>query len=491
MLFSSTVFLFAFLPAVLITYYIVPRVCRNAVLFVFSLVFYAWGEPVYVILMLMSTAVAYITGLLADRKRREEKGKTGKGVPRGALIFAVVWNIGLLLFFKYTNFFIGIADSITGGDLKTDIINGLNSTLGTNITAWELTLPIGISFYSFQTLSYVIDVYRGNVESQRNFLDLATYVALFPQLIAGPIVRYIDIAGQLRKRHESLEKFAEGVKRFCVGLGKKVILANAIGELYDTISAAPQSELSICGAWLGIIAFTFQIYFDFSGYSDMAIGLGKMFGFDFLENFNYPYISDSITEFWRRWHISLSSWFRDYVYIPLGGNRRGKGRQMVNIMVVWFLTGFWHGANWNFMMWGVYFGVILLMEKSFLLSALKKAPRAVRHIYALLLIVIGWGIFAYEDTGALIQNLKNLFGLGGLPLGNRQTLFWFGQNWLLFIILIIASTPLMKKAGEKIRKAAPELYSTVAEPAMCAGLLIVSSAYLAGNSFNPFMYFRF
>lgn len=472
MLFSSTTFLFAFLPVVLITYFIVPRVCRNAVLFVFSLVFYAWGEPVYVLLMIASTIVAYITGLLADSKRVKKRG-----LNLTAMLFAVVWNMGLLLFFKYTDFFINTANSAFGTDIKT---------LG-------LALPIGISFYSFQTLSYVIDVYKGDVDSQKNFLDLATYVALFPQLIAGPIVRYKDVAAQLKERHETLEKFSQGVKRFCVGLGKKVILANAIGELYDTIAAAPKGQLSVCASWLGIIAFTFQIFFDFAGYSDMAIGLGKMFGFDFLENFNYPYISDSITEFWRRWHISLSSWFRDYVYIPLGGNRKGKARQCVNIMIVWFLTGFWHGANWNFMMWGVYFGVILLLEKNFLLKALGKAPKSVRHIYALLLIVIGWGIFAFEDTGALINNLKNMFGLNSLPLvdDGGYLRFWLGQNWLLLIILCLASTPVIKGLGKRLCEKAPQFYSCVCEPAMCVGLLVVSAAYLAGNSFNPFMYFRF
>lgn len=491
MLFSSITFLFAFLPLVILVYYAVPRSFRNGVLFVFSLVFYAWGEPVYVLLMLASITVAYITGLLADRKRREKEGKNSRGVPRAALIFALVWNIGLLLFFKYTGFFIDIADSISGGDLRSDIINSLNKSFGLGIKEWKLSLPIGISFYSFQTLSYVIDVYRGNVKSQRNFLNLATYVALFPQLIAGPIVRYIDVDRQLVHRRESLEKFSAGVKRFCIGLGKKVILANAIGELFEAISSAPADEKSVCGAWLGIIAYTFQIYFDFSGYSDMAIGLGKMFGFDFLENFNYPYISDSITEFWRRWHISLSSWFRDYVYIPLGGNRKGKARQILNIMVVWFLTGFWHGANWNFMLWGVYFGVILILEKTFLLKLLAKCPKFIRHIYALLLIVLGWGIFAFEDTAALVANLKALIGLGGLPPANGKALYWFGQNWALFVILIIASTPLAKSLGEKFKKNSPVICGYVAEPLLCAGLLIVSAAYLAGNSFNPFMYFRF
>lgn len=474
MLFSSTTFLFAFLPLVLVTYFIVPRAFRNAVLFVFSLVFYAWGEPVYVVLMIASTIVAYITGQFAD-KEKKDGGERKRSARMAAMIIAVVWNIGLLLFFKYTDFF----------------INTINSAAGTGIKNLGLALPIGISFYSFQTLSYVIDVYRGNVRSQKNFLDLATYVALFPQLIAGPIVRYIDIAEQLKNRRESVAKFSQGVRRFCVGLGKKVILANAIGELFDTISTAPQESMSVAGAWLGIIAFTFQIYFDFSGYSDMAIGLGKMFGFDFLENFNYPYVSDSITEFWRRWHISLSSWFRDYVYIPLGGNRRGKFRQCVNIMVVWFLTGFWHGANWNFMMWGVYFGVILLIEKNFLLKLLKKAPKFIGHIYALILIVIGWGIFAFDDTKALINNFGNMFGANGLPLINDQTVFWFSQNAVLLAILIIASTPLAKRLGEKANKAVPTAYECVWQPVMCALLLIISTAYLAGNAFNPFLYFRF
>ena len=490
MLFSSTTFLFYFLPLVLVTYFALPhlisfvmpkkmqrsgeRVSQNAVLFLFSLVFYAWGEPLYIFLMMASIVVAYVTGLLADRKSLPEEKKDSR-VPLIAMIAAVVWNMGLLLFFKYTDFF----------------INTVNGIAGTQIKTTGLALPIGISFYSFQTLSYVIDVYRGNVRRQKNILDLGTYVALFPQLIAGPIVRYVDVAEQLADRQESIEKFSQGVKRFCVGLGKKVIIANAVGELFDTISNASHSELSVSASWIGIIAYTFQIYFDFSGYSDMAIGLGKMFGFDFLENFNYPYISDSITEFWRRWHISLSSWFRDYVYIPLGGNRRGKARQCVNIMIVWFLTGFWHGANWNFMMWGVYFGCILLLEKNFLLKALSKVPKAVRHTYALLLIVIGWGIFAYEDTSALLDNLKNMFGFGGLPLWNRQTAFWLSQNRILFLLAIVCSTPLMKKIGGYLEKKHPALYGSVFVPAGCAALLIVSAAYLAGNSFNPFLYFRF
>ena len=470
MLFSSTTFLFAFLTLVLIGYYVAPRKFKNAVLLLFSLVFYAWGEPVYVFLMLGSIIVAYVTGLLCDREKYKSK------LPLVSMISAIVWNMGLLLFFKYTNFF----------------ITNANSLFDMNITPLKLTLPIGISFYSFQTLSYVIDVYKGEVRPQRNFLNLATYVTLFPQLIAGPIVRYQTIEDQLSERKESLEKFAEGVKRFAVGLGKKVILANNIGALFDEISKSPQSQLSVFASWMGIIAFTFQIYFDFSGYSDMAIGLGKMFGFDFLENFNYPYISDSITEFWRRWHISLSSWFRDYVYIPLGGNRKGKVRQCVNILIVWFLTGFWHGANWNFMIWGVYFGIILLCEKLFLLGALKKFPTVIRHIYALLLIVIGWGIFAFEDTSELIRNFKNMFGLGGLPLFNNTTdRFWAANYWMLFVILAVASLPVFRIIGKLLTAKAPVAYKCVIEPLCVALLLLLSTAYLASNSFNPFLYFRF
>ena len=465
------VFLFLFFPAVLLLYYIVPRKLRNGVLFIFSLLFYAWGEPIYVLLMIASTVVAYITGLLADRTKEGRK----KWVPKVSLLVAIFWNMGLLLFFKYTNFFIGVTNDIFS--LKIEKLG--------------LVMPIGISFYSFQTLSYVIDVYRGDVKAQKNYLYLGTYVALFPQLIAGPIVRYKDVAQQMEQRKETLGNFAAGVKRFAIGMGKKVLLANSIGELFSIISETPQSKMSVTAAWMGIIAYTFQIYFDFSGYSDMAIGLGKMFGFDFLENFNYPYISDSITEFWRRWHMSLSSWFRDYVYIPLGGNRKGKLRQCINIMIVWFLTGFWHGANWNFMIWGVYFGVILLCEKLFLLKGLKKAPKFIGHIYALILIVIGWGIFAFEDFGKLSQNFKNMFGISGIDFINHQTVAWLAAYAVTFAVLIVTSTPLIKKIGGAVQKAAPAVYSCVLQPLMVGAILILSTAYLAGNSFNPFLYFRF
>lgn len=471
MLFSSITFLFAFLALVLILYFIVPCRLKNPVLLIFSLVFYAWGEAVYIVLMLASILVAYITGIFADRKR-ENVSKHG---PFLAMLFAIIWNIGLLFFFKYTDFFISNA----------------NSMFGFNIKLLGLTLPIGISFYSFQTLSYVIDVYRGEVKAQKNIITLATYVSLFPQLIAGPIVRYQTIENQLNYRKESLGQFADGVKRFAIGLGKKVILANNIGFLFSEISGTPQSELSVTASWIGILAYTFQIYFDFSGYSDMAIGLGKMFGFDFLENFNYPYISKSITDFWRRWHMSLSSWFRDYVYIPLGGNRKGKARQCFNIMVVWFLTGFWHGANWNFMIWGVYFGIILLVEKLFLLKAIDKLPVVFQHIYALIFIVLGWGIFAFEDTSQLIQNFKNMFFAGDLPVINDKTVMWITQYLITFIVLVIASTPLFKMLGAKLAVKIPRLYGYVLEPVVTLSILVVSTAYLAGNSFNPFLYFRF
>lgn len=469
MVFSSMVFLFAFLPAVLAVYFVVPKRLKNLTLFIFSLLFYAWGEPKYILLMLASIAAAYVTGLFADKE------KYGKSKAFAAALIAVIWNIGLLALFKYSDFFVMNANSLFGSHIKLP----------------GLALPIGISFYSFQSLSYVIDVYRGEVKPQKNFISLGTYVALFPQLVAGPIVRYIDIEKQLADRRVTLNQFTAGVKRFAVGLAKKALLANNIYVLFTEISSADGSRLSVGAAWMSALAYTFQIYFDFSGYSDMAIGLGKMFGFDFLENFNYPYISKSITEFWRRWHMSLSSWFRDYVYIPLGGNRKGRLRQCVNIMIVWCLTGFWHGANWNFVLWGFYFGVVLLIEKLLLKKALDKLPSAVSHIYALLLIVIGWEIFAHEDTAELISSVKNMFGLGGLPLWNAQATMWLLQYLPLIVLLIVGSTPLMKHFGEFLGERAPKLYGLVLEPASVALMLVASAAYLASSAFNPFLYFRF
>lgn len=472
MVFSSMMFLFIFLPVSFVLYYIVPNRfvgAKNCVLLAVSLFFYAWGAPKHLWLMLASIAAAYVTGFFADKE------KYGKNKARAAAVAAIVWNMGLLLFFKYSDFF---------------VIN-VNSLFGSQLTLPGIELPIGISFYCFQSLSYVIDVYRGDVKTQKNFLTLATYVSLFPQLIAGPIVRYSSVEKQLGSRRFSLRRFASGVKRFSVGLAKKVLLANNIYALFEEITGSDASDLTVAAAWLAVIAYTFQIYFDFSGYSDMAIGLGKMFGFEFLENFNYPYISKSITEFWRRWHMSLSTWFRDYVYIPLGGNRKGKLRQCFNILIVWLLTGFWHGANWNFPLWGLYFGVILLIEKFALKSVLKKLPAAVCRIYALVLIVIGWGIFAFEDFTVLKTNFKNMFGLNGLPLWNENTTLWILQYLPLIVLLVFGSTPVLSRFGRLLDKKAPVLYETAIEPICVAFMLIGSVVYLSSDSFNPFLYFRF
>lgn len=367
MVFSSLLFIFIFLPAVLFLYYCAPKRIKNLVLFLTSLVFYAWGEPVYIVIMLLSTVTDYSFGLLLSHSRLNPAQR------KWIVVCSVIVNLSLLSYFKYADF----------------LINNVNGLLGTHIPLTELALPIGISFYTFQSMSYIIDVYRGTAKAQRNWIDFGTFVALFPQLVAGPIVQYNTLAEQLRKRSVNIELFAEGIRRFIIGLAKKVLLANNIGMLWHTVSSSDLGTMPVMTAWLGIIAFAFQIYFDFSGYSDMAIGLGLMFGFRFNENFNKPYIAQSITDFWRRWHISLSSWFRDYVYIPLGGNRRGLGIQLRNILVVWLLTGLWHGANWNFILWGLYFGIILMIEKWWALKLLQRSPRWIRHTYAIVLIYGG------------------------------------------------------------------------------------------------------
>ena len=370
MVFSSITFLFYFLPLVLFCYYLVPYKLKNFILLIFSLIFYAYGEPIYIFIMLFSCVVDYINALIIDKYRNTYKAKL-------ALIFSIIINLSLLAFFKYSDFFISIVNSLT--NYNTPLLN--------------ITLPIGISFYTFQTMSYTIDVYRDEAPIQKNIFSLSTFVTLFPQLVAGPIVRYSDISYDLNHRVHSFDKFYDGVYRFIIGLCKKVILANNLGVIWYSIKATPYDTLSLATSWLGIICFTLQIYFDFSGYSDMAIGLGKIFGFDFLENFNFPYISKSITEFWRRWHISLGVWFRDYVYIPLGGNRCSKGRWFLNIFIVWFLTGLWHGASFNFILWGLYFGIILIFEKLFLLQFLKKLPNWIKHFYTMFLVIIGFVLF--------------------------------------------------------------------------------------------------
>lgn len=384
MVFSSILFLFTFLPVVLFLYYTAPHKFRNLVLLISSLIFYAWGKPVYIVLMIFSSLVDYSHGILIDKYSENRK------LCKLILLSSIVINIGLLSFFKYYDF----------------LLNSINALIGTSFNGLGLPLPIGISFYTFQTMSYTIDVYREEVAAQKNIITFAAYVSLFPQLIAGPIVRYREVAEQLDNRIENFDIFGDGVRRIAIGLGKKVLLANNIGLLWEQIKLIPLGELPLLTAWLGIFAFSFQIYFDFSGYSDIAIGLGKMFGFTFLENFNYPYISKSITEFWRRWHISLGTWFREYVYFPLGGSRRGKAMLYRNLLIVWFLTGLWHGASWNFVFWGLYFGMIIALEKVFLLKWLNSVPDIISHIYSIILILIGWVLFAFDNLNSGICYLK-------------------------------------------------------------------------------------
>ncbi|MFJ7406609.1 MULTISPECIES: MBOAT family O-acyltransferase [unclassified Lysinibacillus] len=461
MVFSSLLFLFVFLPIVLTLYYCSPRKIRNLILFLMSLIFYAWGEPVYIVIMLVSTLTDYTFGLLLDKPNMSSVKR------KGIVVCSIIVNLMLLSYFKYADF----------------LIHNVNALLGTDIPLTELPLPIGISFYTFQSMSYIIDVYRGTAKAQRNWIDFGTFVALFPQLVAGPIVTYNTIAQQLQHRAESLSMFAEGVQRFVIGLAKKVLLANNIGLLWDTISSSNVETMPMLTAWLGIIAFAFQIYFDFSGYSDMAIGLGLMFGFRFNENFNKPYIAQSITDFWRRWHISLSSWFRDYVYIPLGGNRRGLAKQMRNILIVWLLTGFWHGASWNFIWWGLYFGVILIVEKWWGLSLLSRLPRWTRHLYAIFLILIGWVLFAFDQPSLIGKYLAAMFGFNGQSLWNNDTGYYFYTNIVLILVLIIASIPM------KLWKKTSELsYFHIAWYGL---LYFLSVAYLVDATFNPFLYFRF
>ncbi|MFC7678828.1 MBOAT family O-acyltransferase [Paenibacillus sp. GCM10028914] len=461
MLFSSLLFLFVFLPLVLALYYISPWRIKNLILFISSLIFYAWGEPVYIVIMLISTITDYSFGLLLSRPGLSAVQR------KWIVVSSIIVNLGLLSYFKYADFLIG----------------NVNELLGTNIPLTELPLPIGISFYTFQSMSYIIDVYRGTAKAQRNWIDFGTFVALFPQLVAGPIIQYNSIAEQLRKRSMNMEKFAEGVRRFTIGLAKKVLLANNIGLLWDTISKSDPGSLPMLTAWLGIVAFAFQIYFDFSGYSDMAIGLGLMFGFQFNENFNKPYIAQSITDFWRRWHISLSSWFRDYVYIPLGGNRRGLGIQVRNILVVWMLTGIWHGASWNFLLWGLYFGVILIFEKWFGLRLLSRLPRFVRHMYAIFLILIGWVLFAFDQLPVVWSYLQALFGFNHQPLLDNTTVYLMYTNAILILVLIMASIPRKQLMKHESR----HLLSLIGYGV----LFFLSVAYLVDATFNPFLYFRF
>lgn len=466
MVFSSTIFLCVYLPLVLLGYYICPKKGRNLFLLIVSLVFYAWGEPKYVFLMIFSILVNYIFGRLMDKNRGRQKRM------KLLLVLSVVIDLGLLSVFKYTDF----------------VITNINAIFGANFDLLNIALPIGISFYTFQAMSYTIDVYRDDVRVQKNLIDFGMYITMFPQLIAGPIVRYADVQDQLADRSVTTADFSEGVMRFVVGLGKKVLLANQMGAVWSDIYALG-GDVSTLMAWTGAIAYTFQIYFDFSGYSDMAIGLGRMFGFKFPENFRYPYQSVSITDFWRRWHITLSTWFKEYLYIPLGGNRRGLARQALNLLIVWSLTGFWHGAGWNFVMWGLYYFVILFIEKLFLLKALDKLPKFFRHVYALLLIIIGWVIFASDDVSVLLPYLGSMFGANGAIGG--MDVYTLLTKAVLLIICCVASTELPKKlflsaAGAMNEKAAFTLKSV-----LMIALLALSMILLIGDSYNPFLYFRF
>ncbi len=470
MVFSSITFLCLFMPVTLILYYLLPAKFRNLFLFVASLVFYAWGEPVYVLIMIFSTVFDYCNGLMLEKFDRKGNDKARKAV----LALSVIINIGLMGFFKYTDFAIESVNTITGAGLKL----------------LHIALPIGISFYTFQTLSYTIDVYRKQVAVQHNIIDFGMYISMFPQLIAGPIVRYADIETQIKGRKLEIDKVFEGIFRFAIGLGKKVLIANQMGALFDEIILSKGVTPALT-AWTGALAFAFQIYFDFSGYSDMAIGLGRMLGFDIPENFDHPYESGSVTEFWRRWHMTLGTWFREYVYIPLGGNRKGLPRQILNLFVVWFLTGLWHGAGVNFIMWGLYFFVFLVIEKLFLLKVLKKIPKFFGHIYTLLAVLFSWIIFSCDKTPVLWQYIKSAFGANG---GFDSMSFYYLRTYgIMFIVSAFLSLSLMQKLGKKIadsKKISPVLINIFKILFICA-ILVLCLIFISGDSYNPFLYFRF
>lgn len=468
MLFSSIVFLFSFLPAVMILYYLLLVRFRNVILLLASLVFYAWGEPVYLFLMLLSILFNYFSGLDIARNLQDKRAA------KRSLVFNLIINLAVLGFFKYEGF----------------VLDTLNGILPVHISYHALPLPIGISFYTFQILSYIIDVYRGNVKVQTNLPNFALYVTMFPQLIAGPIVQYADVDEQLASREVSRTKFGEGSMYFIRGLAKKVLLANTSGMIFTEVSGLAKGNIAVMTAWLGAFAYMFQIYFDFSGYSDMAIGLGKMFGFEFNMNFNYPYVSKSITEFWRRWHISLSSWFRDYVYIPLGGNRVSKIKHIRNLLIVWFLTGLWHGAAWNFVAWGLYYGVILIIEKYLLSPVLDRLPDVVRHIYSIVLVVIGWVLFFSSSFGQAADYIRVMFGAGAHGFADRESMYLLTSNLILWLILIFGSTPLVHFRYEHMLRT-KKWNTTIINSVVYAALFIVCIAYLVTETYNPFLYFRF
>ncbi len=470
MLFSSVMFLFMFLPITLAVYYLASPGLRNFVMLAASLFFYAWGEPVYIILMLLSIVMNYFCG-------RDIEGKRGnKALSKRSLIFGIVVNLLALGFFKYYGL----------------VMETANALLPVEIPYRVLPLPIGISFYTFQALSYIIDVYRGEVRAQKKFIYFALYISMFPQLIAGPIVRYIDMEEQLRERKYGVVKFGRGAMCFIRGLAKKVVLANSIGAVYEQVIALPVGTVSVLTAWIGCVAFAFQIYFDFSGYSDMAVGLGKMFGFEFRRNFHYPYVAKSVTEFWRRWHISLGTWFQEYVYIPLGGNRCSAKRHIVNLLVVWSLTGLWHGAQWNFLLWGLYYGILLILEKYVWGALVERLPSLLQHMYAFVLALIGWVFFFSSDIGQAQNYIGMMFGLGANGLADRQAIYLFTTHWLLFVLCTAGSSAM----GWSLLRAVTEAYrkgrsQRVASCIVYIGMFLVSISFLVTETFNPFLYFRF
>ena len=465
MVFSSIVFLFVFLPVVLALYYVVPAIrWKNVILLAASIIFYAWGEPVYIVLMLLSILFNFVMGLELERLREDSRRK------KLNLIFTVIVNLCILGFFKYCGFLLG----------------SINSAFHLHIPYRELALPVGISFYTFQTLSYILDLYRGDIKVQKNLLDFALYITMFPQLIAGPIVRYVDIQEQLESRVISWHKAGVGAEYFIKGLAKKVLLANTAGAVYTSIQGLGGEYQTVVTSWIGILFYTMQIYFDFSGYSDMAIGLGKMMGFQFCKNFDYPYTSRSVTEFWRRWHISLGTWFREYVYIPLGGNRVSVAKHIRNILVVWALTGLWHGAAWNFVLWGLYYGVFLLLEKYLWGRYLERLPGWVGNLYTMFFVIIGWVFFSNTDLGAGLAYLGSLFGVGVAGFANATTLFYLKSSLLLLVICIVCSRPWAYRWYKRVAGQRP-----VAAAVINAVLLLLSIAFLVYDSYNPFLYFRF
>ena len=474
MLFSSLEFLYLFLPLTLLIYYLVPPRARNPVLLVVSLIFYGWGEPIYVFLMILTILVDNLAGVLIERYANRPRLK------KAILIAAVVFNLGLLGFFKYADFIIA----------NLRLIPGLSA-----LKPLSVTLPIGISFYTFQALSYVIDVYRGEVKAQKNPATFGTYVALFPQLIAGPIVRYSDVEQELVSRTHRMEDINEGLRIFLCGLAKKVLLANNAGAMWEQLRDIPAAQQTVLGAWLGIAFYTFQIYFDFSGYSDMAIGLGRMLGFRFPRNFNYPFIARTVSDYWRRWHMTLSDWFRTYVYIPLGGNRRGKARTYLNMLIVWSLTGLWHGANWNFVLWGLFFFVVLALERAFLGKWLERAPRAIGHVYTILIVLFSFYIFVFDGSAptltgdAALQYLSTMFGASGAAFADAVLLYDVLRNLIFLVILCLAATPLPRRCMEALCRRLPA--AQWLRVALCLAALILSTAYLVDSSYNPFLYFRF